>query len=47
MEKSVSVSGGDDDDEVWVHDASVDHRGRPPSRATTGAWKAAMFIVCE
>jgi hypothetical protein len=36
-----------DDHEVWVHDSSVDHRGRSPSRATTGSWKAAMFIICE
>lgn len=29
----------------WVHDSSVDHRGGPPSRAATGSWKAAMFII--
>jgi len=29
----------------WVHDSSVDHRGRPPSRGATGSWKAAMFII--
>jgi hypothetical protein len=38
MENSFSVGVGDDDDEVWVHDSSVDHRGRPPSCATTGAF---------
>ncbi|WVZ61086.1 hypothetical protein U9M48_011011 [Paspalum notatum var. saurae] len=35
----------EDDDERWVHDSSVDHRRRPPFRATTGSWKAAMFII--
>lgn len=48
--KSLEVAGGamddnDDDHEAWVHDSSVDHRGRSPARATTGSWKAAMFII--
>ncbi|XP_066385759.1 protein NRT1/ PTR FAMILY 5.6-like isoform X1 [Miscanthus floridulus] len=43
--KSLEVGVVDDDHEVWVHDSSVDHRGRSPSRATTGSWKAAMFII--
>ncbi|AQK61883.1 protein NRT1/ PTR FAMILY 5.6 [Zea mays] len=47
--KSLEVARGamDDDDheEAWVHDSSVDHRGRSPARATTGSWKAAMFII--
>ncbi|KAK7292889.1 hypothetical protein RJT34_15745 [Clitoria ternatea] len=35
------------DDEMmkWVHDSSVDHRGRVPLRASTGTWKAAFFII--
>jgi hypothetical protein len=49
--KSLEVARGamDDDDheEAWVHDSSVDHRGRSPARATTGSWKAAMFIIRE
>jgi hypothetical protein len=46
MEKK-SFEVGVEDHEVWVDDSSVDHRGRSPSRATTGSWKAAMFIICE
>jgi hypothetical protein len=33
--------------EEWVNDSSVDHKGRPPFRASTGWWKAAVFIICE
>ncbi|CAN6442883.1 unnamed protein product [Victoria cruziana] len=32
-------------EEGIVEDGSVDYRGRTPSRATTGAWKAATFII--
>ncbi|KAL6650571.1 hypothetical protein ACP70R_009496 [Stipagrostis hirtigluma subsp. patula] len=34
-----------EDCEEWVQDSSVDHRGRPPHRAITGSWKAAMYIL--
>lgn len=37
-----AVDGGD---ERWVEDSSVDYQGRPPLRAATGSWKAAMFII--
>ena len=33
------------DEEKWVYDASVDHKGRVPCRATTGVWKASLFII--
>jgi hypothetical protein len=33
--------------EEWVNDSSVDHKRRPPFRASTGSWKAAIFIICE
>lgn len=33
------------DDEKWVYDSSVDHKGRVPLRATTGVWKASLFII--
>ncbi|KAA8539675.1 hypothetical protein F0562_026367 [Nyssa sinensis] len=34
-----------DDEEKWVRDSSVDHKGRVPLRASTGVWKAALFII--
>ncbi|KAJ0979572.1 hypothetical protein J5N97_015046 [Dioscorea zingiberensis] len=34
-----------DDNEKWVHDSSVDHKGNVPQRSSTGAWKAALFII--
>lgn len=33
------------DEEKWVHDSSVDHKGRAPLRASTGSWTAALFII--
>ncbi|XP_073113183.1 protein NRT1/ PTR FAMILY 5.6 isoform X2 [Elaeis guineensis] len=32
-------------EEKRVYDSSVDHKGRVPLRASTGAWKAALFII--
>ncbi|KAI4306761.1 hypothetical protein L6164_030010 [Bauhinia variegata] len=32
-------------DEKWVHDASVDYKGRVPLRASTGVWKASLFVL--
>lgn len=40
-------AAAEDDGEKWVLDSSVDHRRRPPLRAATGSWKAAVFILCE
>lgn len=37
--------GGGGDDEKWVADSSVDYKGRVPLRASTGAWKASLFII--
>ncbi|KAH7678173.1 Proton-dependent oligopeptide transporter family protein [Dioscorea alata] len=34
-----------DDNEKWVLDSSVDNKGNVPLRASTGAWKAALFII--
>ncbi|KAE8706048.1 Protein NRT1/ PTR FAMILY 5.7 [Hibiscus syriacus] len=34
-----------EDEERWVYDSSVDHKGRVPLRASTGAWKASLFII--
>ncbi|GAA0147145.1 transporter [Lithospermum erythrorhizon] len=33
------------DEEKWVYDSSFDHKGRVPLRASTGAWKASLFII--
>ncbi|XP_072976787.1 protein NRT1/ PTR FAMILY 5.6-like [Typha angustifolia] len=33
------------DQEKWVYDSSVDHKGRVPRRASTGAWRAALFVI--
>ncbi|KAM7491986.1 hypothetical protein LguiA_034907 [Lonicera macranthoides] len=33
------------DKEKWVFDSSFDHQGRVPLRASTGVWKAALFII--
>ncbi|KAL3640678.1 hypothetical protein CASFOL_015646 [Castilleja foliolosa] len=32
-------------DEKFVHDSSLDHKGKIPLRASTGAWKASLFIL--
>ena len=34
-----------DDEGKWVYDSSVDHKGRVPLRASTGVWKASLFII--
>ncbi|XVF08181.1 hypothetical protein REPUB_Repub06bG0203800 [Reevesia pubescens] len=34
-----------DDEEKWVYDSSTDHKGRVPLRASTGVWKASLFII--
>ena len=33
------------DEKKWVYDSSVDHKGRLPLRASTGVWKASLFII--
>ncbi|PSS09849.1 Protein NRT1/ PTR FAMILY 5.6 like [Actinidia chinensis var. chinensis] len=33
------------DEEKWVYDSSLDHKGRIPLRASTGVWKASIFII--
>ncbi|KAG5557849.1 hypothetical protein RHGRI_007928 [Rhododendron griersonianum] len=35
----------EDDHGKWVHDASLDHKGQVPLRASTGVWKASFFII--
>ncbi|KAD3068381.1 hypothetical protein R6Q59_017605 [Mikania micrantha] len=33
------------DEQKWVYDSSYDHRGQTPLRASTGSWKASLFII--
>ncbi|KAL3636498.1 hypothetical protein CASFOL_018797 [Castilleja foliolosa] len=33
------------DNERWVYDSSLDRKGKIPLRASTGAWKASIFII--
>jgi peptide/histidine transporter 3/4 len=37
--------GGDIDEQKWVYDSSIDHKKRIPLRASTGVWKASLFII--
>ncbi|GLT43802.1 hypothetical protein SLA2020_177330 [Shorea laevis] len=43
MEQDMHPSVGDE--KRWVHDSSVDHKGRVPLRASTGVWKASLFVI--
>ncbi|KAF8395178.1 hypothetical protein HHK36_019120 [Tetracentron sinense] len=45
MEKRKRGESREIDEEKWVYDSSVDHKGRVPLRASTGVWKAALFII--
>lgn len=45
VEKKRSGEEGKVDAEKWVYDSSVDHKGRVPLRASTGVWKASLFII--
>ncbi|CAK9323302.1 unnamed protein product, partial [Citrullus colocynthis] len=33
------------DNQIWVYDSSVDHKGNLPLRASTGVWKSSLFII--
>ncbi|KAL7092589.1 hypothetical protein ACP275_12G172800 [Erythranthe tilingii] len=43
--KKVLDESSTNDQEKWVHDSSLDYKGRIPLRASTGSWKAAFFII--
>jgi len=45
MEMKRRGGQGESNEEKWVHDSSVDHKGRLPLRASTGVWKASLFII--
>lgn len=47
MEKKKKEESLDIDEEKWVYDSSVDYKGRVPRRASTGTWKASIFIICK
>jgi len=34
-------------EEKWVYDGSLDYKGRVPLRASTGAWKASIFVISK
>ncbi|KAK9913628.1 hypothetical protein M0R45_037438 [Rubus argutus] len=47
VEKRSKISGGETrrEEENLVHDSSIDYKGRVPLRASTGVWKASLFII--
>lgn len=47
MEREKRGGRAESDEDKWVHDSSVDDKGRLPLRASTGVWKASSFIVSE
>lgn len=47
MEKKKSDERGESEGEKWVHYLSVDHTGSIPLRASTGVWKASLFIISK
>lgn len=47
MEELKKVESLNFTEEKFVHDDSVDHRGKVPLRASTGVWKASLFIISK
>lgn len=49
VEKRSIISGGETRREEvnLVHDSSIDYKGRVPLRASTGVWKASVFIMSK
>lgn len=47
MEKRKGCIREESEEEKWVHDASVDYKGRVPLRASTGVWKASLFVLSK
>ncbi|XP_031488385.1 protein NRT1/ PTR FAMILY 5.6-like [Nymphaea colorata] len=37
--------GGEGDEKKWIHDSSVDYKGRVPLRTSTGGWRASLFVI--
>ncbi|CAJ1863285.1 unnamed protein product [Sphenostylis stenocarpa] len=47
MGKNKRGESEENEEEKWVHDASVDYKGKIPLRASTGVWKASLFVLGE
>ncbi|XP_008442499.2 protein NRT1/ PTR FAMILY 5.6 [Cucumis melo] len=45
LEKMKRDQLSEEDDQIWVYDSSVDHKGNLPLRASTGVWKSSLFII--
>ncbi|KAF5742704.1 protein NRT1/ PTR FAMILY 5.6-like [Tripterygium wilfordii] len=45
MEINKQGKAGTAEEDKWVHDSSVDYKGSVPLRASTGVWKASLFII--
>ncbi|KAE8650995.1 protein NRT1/ PTR FAMILY 5.6 [Cucumis sativus] len=45
LEKIKRDQLSEEDDQIWVYDSSVDHKGNLPLRASTGVWKSSLFII--
>ncbi|KAK9742412.1 hypothetical protein RND81_03G170900 [Saponaria officinalis] len=43
--KGTTPKGDEDDIKKYVHDSSLDFKGRVPLRHSTGSWKASFFII--
>lgn len=37
----------ENEQEKWVHDGSVDFKGKVPLRASTGVWIASLFVLSK
>lgn len=46
-EKRKQITREESEQEKWVHDGSVDFKGRVPLRASTGVWKASLFVLSK
>ncbi|KAF6161093.1 hypothetical protein GIB67_007734 [Kingdonia uniflora] len=44
VKRNIHETDEADQEEKWVYDSSIDHKGRIPLRASTGVWKASLFI---
>ena len=45
MEKRKQGKSEGNEKQKWVHDASVDYKGRVPIRASTGTWLRLLSLV--